>query len=139
MPKTSDYRVITALPSPEQYLDLRKRGGLSAFSLAGAQKAMQASYFCVLLQHAGETIGMGRIVGDGGCFFQIVDIVVAPEHQRRGLGRMIMTALMDHLRANAPPRAYVSLIADIPANKLYEQFGFAETAPRSVAMAVRLA
>ncbi|WP_373454357.1 hypothetical protein [Cereibacter changlensis] len=27
---------------------------------------------------------MGRLIGDGGCFFQIVDIAVDPSHQGQG-------------------------------------------------------
>ncbi|MFN7125708.1 MAG: GNAT family N-acetyltransferase, partial [Allorhizobium sp.] len=40
--------------------------------------------------------------------------------------------------ATLPKSAYVSLIADVPANRLYSQFGFDETAPRSVGMARRV-
>ncbi|MGE1080630.1 GNAT family N-acetyltransferase, partial [Bacillus subtilis] len=76
--------------------------------------------------------------GDGGCFFQVVDIAVKPEHQGRGLGKAIMNALMEHVKSEFPASAYVSLIADVPANKLYEKFGFKETAPRSLGMAYRV-
>ena len=48
-----------------------------------------------------------------------------------------MSALTDYIANNLPASAYVSLIADVPANKLYEKFGFKETAPRSLAMARR--
>ena len=34
-----------------------------------------------------------------------------------------------HIETELPASAYVSLIADVPANRLYEQFGFKETAP----------
>ncbi|MFD1796035.1 hypothetical protein ACFSC1_08585 [Paracoccus aurantiacus] len=45
---------------------------------------------------------------------------------------------MDHI-ATLPESAYVSLIADVPADGLYAQFGFVPTAPRSVGMAYRRA
>ena len=45
---------------------------------------------------------------------------------------------MAHLTANAPTSAYVSLIADVPADRLYAQFGFKPTAPRSLGMAMVL-
>jgi ribosomal protein S18 acetylase RimI-like enzyme len=81
---------------------------------------------------------MGRLIGDGGCFFQVVDIAVEPQHQGRGLGKAIMSAIMNYVNIELPSSAYVSLIADVPANKLYEQFGFNETAPRSLGMAYRV-
>ncbi|MDP3314691.1 MAG: GNAT family N-acetyltransferase [Devosia sp.] len=69
-------------------------------------------------------IGMGRVIGDGGTAFQVSDIAVLPEHQKRGLGKRIVEALVGWLRANAPKSAYISLIADGPAKDLYAQFGF---------------
>jgi ribosomal protein S18 acetylase RimI-like enzyme len=81
---------------------------------------------------------MGRVIGDGGCNFEIVDVAVLSEYQRRGLGSQVMNAPMSYLRENAPPSAYVSLIADDGARILYERFGFEFTAPASVGMAIRL-
>ncbi|WP_205618548.1 GNAT family N-acetyltransferase [Brevundimonas nasdae] len=78
---------------------------------------------------------MGRIIGDGGLFFQVVDIAVQPAHQGRGLGKAIVAALVEHLRATAPKGAYVGLMADGEAHRLYAQYGFELTAPRSVGMA----
>ncbi|MNJ67709.1 Acetyltransferase (GNAT) family protein [compost metagenome] len=65
---------------------------------------------------------------------QIVDIAVSPEFQGRGLGRTIMQELIDYLDREAPPRTYVSLIADVPADQLYVKFGFQYTQPRSQGM-----
>ncbi|MFY8100448.1 MAG: GNAT family N-acetyltransferase, partial [Allorhizobium sp.] len=59
---------------------------------------------------------------------------ILPAHQGRGLAKWIMAALSDFI-ATLPTTAYVSLIADVPANRLYAQYGFDETAPRSVGMA----
>jgi GNAT superfamily N-acetyltransferase len=87
----------------------------------------------------GETlIAMGRIVGDGGCFFQLVDIAVDPRVQGQGLGKRIVAALTGYLRETAPEDAYVSLIADGDARHLYAQFGFAPTAPASIGMVLDL-
>jgi ribosomal protein S18 acetylase RimI-like enzyme len=63
---------------------------------------------------------------------------VLPEYQRRGLGTRIMDTLMRRLRAEAPASAHVSLLADGGAPALYAKFGFRETAPASVGMALRL-
>ena len=81
---------------------------------------------------------MGRVVGDGGLFYQIVDLAVLPQHQGKGLGKAIMAALMERLAATAPARAYVSLIADGDARHLYARYGFELVAPASVGMALWL-
>lgn len=77
---------------------------------------------------------MGRIIGDGGCFMQVVDIAVRPDLQGRGLGKTIMGEIMGFLESQAPPLTYVSLIADVPADKLYRRFGFEYTAPGGLGM-----
>ncbi|WP_374636861.1 GNAT family N-acetyltransferase [Paracoccus sp. (in: a-proteobacteria)] len=131
------YEIFNAPPSVDEYLRLRAVAGLSAFSQEAAAKGLAGTIFAVVLRRGGTAIGMGRLIGDGGCFFQIVDIAVDPSCQGRGLGKVIMGALMAFVTEQLPESAYVSLIADVPANRLYEQFGFAETAPRSLGMARR--
>jgi len=80
---------------------------------------------------------MGRVIGDGGCFFQVVDIAVLREHQGKGLGKRIMGEILRFIETHVPESGYVSLIADGPAQDLYAQFGFVHTAPRSVGMAYK--
>lgn len=132
------YEIVARDPTVEDYMRLRAAGGLSAFSRDAASAGLKGAHFSVLVMQGDKVVGMGRLIGDGGCFFQIVDIVVEPDHQGRGLGKAIMAALMDYVTTTLPSSAYVSLIADVPANKLYEQFGFRETAPNSLGMAFKV-
>ena len=132
------YPVVVRQPTVEEYLYLRSVAGLSAFSEDAARAGLSGTIFSVLAEYGGSAVGMGRLIGDGGCFFQVVDIAVHPDHQGRGVGKSIMNAIMGHVREELPPTAYVSLIADVPADKLYERFGFVQTAPRSLGMAFRV-
>lgn len=131
------YEVVRRIPTIDEYLRLRSVAGLSPFSEEAAIKGLAGFVFAVVVQHKGVAVGMGRLIGDGGCFFQIVDIAVEPSHQSQGLGKRIMQEIMAYVTDHLPSDAYISLIADIPANRLYEKFGFRETAPRSVGMARR--
>lgn len=133
----SDYRIEARVPGIEDYLRLRRVAGLGPFSREAAERGLPNSVFGVCLMRGEEVVGMGRIIGDGGCFFQVTDIAIEPAHQGRGLAKWIMQALTDFIKT-LPKSAYVSLIADVPANRLYAQFGFDETAPRSVGMARRV-
>ena len=126
------------IPSPVEYTSLRRNAGLSERSLDAATKGLPNSVFSVCLRQGDRLVGMGRIIGDGGCNYEIVDIAVHPDYQRKGLGYQIMDSLMNYLRNNAPKTAYVCLIADEGAPGLYEKFGFEPTAPVSIGMALRL-
>jgi GNAT superfamily N-acetyltransferase len=131
-----DYQLLHAIPSADTYRHLRAASGLSAKTEAAAAAGLPNSCFAVQVLCEGEPVGMGRVIGDGGCFYQVVDIAVLPAHQGQGLGKRIMQAISDYLRDHAPTSAYVSLIADGHAHRLYAQYGFALTAPASVGMAL---
>jgi ribosomal protein S18 acetylase RimI-like enzyme len=129
-----EYTATLRIPPVEDYLRLRRNAGLTPRSVAAAEAGLPQTVAGVVVTHAGRAIGMGRAHGDG-LFYQIVDIAVEPEHQGKGVGKMIMTCLMRELRRIAPAEAYVSLIADGRANDLYAQYGFEPTAPASIGMA----
>ncbi|MER6945979.1 GNAT family N-acetyltransferase [Nonomuraea sp. NPDC000554] len=133
-----EYELRAGTPSVEVYRHLRVASGLSDKSAEAATLGLAGGWYAVTAYQDDQPIGMGRITGDGGTAFQIVDICVLPEHQGRGIGKRIMEALMAELRERAPATAYVSLIADGDARHLYAKYGFAETAPDSVGMALRL-
>ena len=71
--------IIHTPPSPEEYIDLRIAAGLSSKDKQAAAIALKNSIFAVSLREDGRLIGMGRIIGDGGCFYQVVDIAVSAE------------------------------------------------------------
>lgn len=129
-----DIQLVEQFPGADEYCRLRSVAGMSPKTLEAARKGLPNTLYGVSLRRGGEVIGMGRIIGDGGCFYTVVDIAVAPEYQGRGLGKRIMTALDQWLRANAEPSAYVTLVADGEARHLYAKYGFVETAPASVNM-----
>ncbi len=131
-------RYSNQTPGVTEFIQLRKDSGLSENYQLAATKGLEGTCCSVCVRDDDKLVGMGRVIGDGGCFFQVVDIAVHPDYQRRGIGNQIMTRLMEYLRKTAPKSAYVSLIADGGATKLYEKFGFKLTAPVSVGMALRL-
>lgn len=136
--RTNAVEVSNIPPSVEEYLHLRREGGLSTFSPEAAHVGLKGSLFAVTLRCEGEAIGMGRIVGDGGCFVQVVDIAVDPRFRGRGLGKLVMSSLLNWAHRALPETAFISLLADVPADKLYAQFGFTETAPASLGMSCRI-
>ncbi len=128
------YELLKELPSVEDYVRLRREVGLGLKSTDAAAKGLPNSLFSITVLHRGEVVGMGRVIGDGGCFFEVVDIAVAPEHRGKGLGNRIMEEVMNFIERNASPGAYVSLITNIPA--FYERFGFKRTSPPDEGMSV---
>jgi len=92
----------------------------------------------VVAEADGATVGMGRLIGDGGWYFHVVDMAVLPAHQRRGLGDWVLGWLLDRIREEAPPDAFVSLMADPPGRRLYARHGFTENRDAAIGMAMWL-
>jgi GNAT superfamily N-acetyltransferase len=131
----SGYSLVEGSPAVVDYLALRARAGLSPRTTAQGEAAVRGSWAAVrVIAPDGATVGMGRVIGDGGWYFHIVDMAVLPEHQRRGLGDAVLTWLLDEIRMQAPPDPYITLLADEPGRRLYARHGFVPTAPQSIGM-----
>ena len=123
------------VPEAGEYRALRRLCGLSSKSAEAAEIGLEGGLFATCIRLGSRLVAMGRVVGDGGCFFEVVDVAVHPDHQRKGLGSRIMESIMAYLSRAAPASAYVSLIADAGAPALYRRFGFRPTTP-SIGMAL---
>lgn len=128
------FHLVERFPGIDDYRRLRSVAGLSPKSAEAAMRGLANTLYGVSVLDGERAVGMGRIIGDGGCFFVVVDIAVQPEFQKRGLGKRIMEALDAWLRANAPESSNVSLFADGDAKHLYAKYGFVEAGPVSVGM-----
>ncbi|GEN87305.1 GNAT family N-acetyltransferase [Oceanobacillus sp. FSL W8-0428] len=128
------YQIKYQTPGVEVFNELRIEAGLSSKERKAIEIGLPNTLFAISIYDGDTLIGMGRVVGDGGVVFHVVDIVVKPSYQGQGLGKRVMKEIMNYLDSHTYKGSYVSLIADIPADKLYEQFGFQYTAPNSVGM-----
>lgn len=133
------YKISLETPTVEDYVNIRIAAGLSRKSAEAAEIGLSNTLCGVVVSHEGQPVGIGRVIGDGGCFFEIVDIAVMPEHQKQGLGDKIMHALMEYINEEAPDTAYVSLMADHGTPEFYKRFGFeASLPPRKAGMSLRI-
>ncbi|MCT4777504.1 MULTISPECIES: GNAT family N-acetyltransferase [Exiguobacterium] len=130
----NEVEVRIETPTPEEHQRLRVIAGMPKRSDSGTVKGLANTLYGVCLYKDDQMVGMGRVVGDGGMVFHLVDIVVDPECQGLGLGKLIVEQLMDWILQEADETAIISLIADIPADGLYRQFGFDYSRPESVGM-----
>ncbi len=128
------------MPTPQVDHDLRKLAGMTPPPLDAVPKALENSFVGILawgtkhmLDEATPSpnqtpVAMGRLLGDKSLFLLLCDVAVHPDHQRKGLGKRIMKVLVDYIDAHAP-QAYVSLVAEPAAHKLYPQYRFKDVQP----------
>ncbi|EEZ83440.1 hypothetical protein VMC_17990 [Vibrio alginolyticus 40B] len=111
---------------------MRIKAGLSPKSLKAAEIGLPNSLYGVSVRDEGKLIAMGRVVGDGACNFEIVDVAVDSDYQGNGLGRKVMEYIDGYLSSVALEGSYVSMIADEPV--FYEKLGYRLVAPKSQGM-----
>jgi ribosomal protein S18 acetylase RimI-like enzyme len=136
----SQYIVLEGRPTPQNYHDIRKLAGMTPPPLQAVPASLANSFHMLVAYERKhmlndtspapdqEVVAMGRLVGDGALFLIMVDVCVHPDHQRRGLGKRVVQGLCDYIDEHAP-LAYVSMVADVPAQRLYPQYGFRSVEP----------
>ena len=109
----------------ETYYTLRKSVGWNNWSKEQAEKALENSYYSIVIFYNDNAIGMGRVVGDG-IYFIIVDVVVRPEYQGRKIGTTIMNSILEYIEKNMceGSRVSVQLLSEIGKEQFYVKQGF---------------
>lgn len=111
--------------SYEEYLQLRISVGWNNFSKVQAEHALAASLYIVTVVEQNQTIGMGRVIGDG-MYNTIADVIVHPDFQHQNIGTSILHMLLDYIEKQTPTggRTSIYLSAEPGKESFYEQFGF---------------
>lgn len=117
-------RIEYRSPTPSEYTKLRDSVGWWKTDEKAIETALKNSLFSLVVLENGDVVGIGRIIGDGGLYFYIQDLIVHPEYQNKGLGKMMINELLHYIKANAKRGAFVGLMAAKGHKKYYEQFGF---------------
>lgn len=111
-------------PTVDEYRRLRAAADWDELNTRAMSTGLRNSLYAVCAVCDGQVIGCGRIVGDGGAYFYIQDVIVLPEHRGRGIGRRIMDSLLKYLDFRAEQNAFVGLMAADGAAGFYEPYGF---------------
>ena len=88
--------------------------------------AMEHTLFRVSVFDGDKLIGMARVIGDMGLDYYIKDVVVIPQYQGRGIGRMMINELLDFIKHNGIDSTgiFVELCAAPDKVPFYEKLGF---------------
>ncbi|HEV7747512.1 MAG TPA: GNAT family N-acetyltransferase [Pyrinomonadaceae bacterium] len=132
-----NYELIERTPTVVEYNEVRRAAGLSVKDSVAAERGLSNSLFAVCIVYDDEVVGIGRVIGDGGLFYDLVDIAVVARHQRQGIGKMIMDALMSYVSRNAPRSSLICLMANKGIAPFYEKYGFKAREPDMPGMIIR--
>jgi ribosomal protein S18 acetylase RimI-like enzyme len=121
-----NYILVERTPTIEEYQKLREAIGWGSTDTCITEAGLSNSLYSVCALFEDKVIGCGRVIGDGGIYFYIQDVIILPEFQGQGIGERIMNSLMEYLKANTRARTFVGLMAAKESAGFYKRFGFNE-------------
>ena len=95
-------------------------------SLEQTRLAMEHTLFRVSIYDGNKIVAMARMIGDMGLDYYIKDVVVKPEYQGKGIGRLLINELIKFIKENGvkDTEIFVELCAMPDKIPFYEKFGF---------------
>lgn len=110
----------------DDYFSLRESVDWNNFNEEQMRRGLANSLLTIKVMIDDSTVGMGRLIGDGGMYYTIVDVVVRPEYQGQGIGSRIMDLILEHVESQTPQggRSSVQLIAEKGMEEFYIKKGF---------------
>lgn len=125
----SEFRVTVCTADElerEEVLALYRSVGWSAYTESPdvLARALAGSHRVVAARRGGRLVGLARSVSDGATVVYLQDVLVHPEEQRRGVGRL----LLEELFAGYPEVRQRVLVTDDEdlQRAFYEELGFVE-------------
>ena len=135
-----DVHIKAELPAPGDYLALFETTGWNTAYQAGEEElfsAISKSWYAVsAYTDGGELVGFGRIVSDGNLYAFVCDMIVRPEFQLRGIGSMIMEALLARCREGSIRVVWLFCAAGKAG--FYEKHGFSVRPDAAPGMELKL-
>jgi ribosomal protein S18 acetylase RimI-like enzyme len=122
-----DFSIQKRLPSVEEFNYLRQLAEWPVIDPLRAKKGLENSLFGVCAVDSNQSvIGMGRIAGDDAIYLHILDVIVHPKYQRKGIGKMLMMELLKYAESVAGKNSHIGLMASKGREQFYRDLGFAE-------------
>jgi len=92
-----EYSVIYDI-EPTDFINLRKVLGWKEINLQQVQKGLNNTMCKVSVKVNKETVAIGRLVGDYSCKGVLSDILVHPDWQGKGFGKIVVTSLLNMVK-----------------------------------------
>lgn len=121
-----EVRLVDNVLQAEDFVRLRIETGFAEIPVEHARKALQNGLVNVSALYRGELVGMGRLVGDGAMYWYLQEIIVLPQFQGRGIGRLIVNHLVEYARVNSASGKFTTVggVSARGKEPFYEKMGF---------------
>lgn len=94
-----DYKIDYNLTSNDLYY-LRKILGWKEISKEQLDKGLEHTEYKITIKNEDDIIAVGRIVSDYSCKGLLSDVLVNPNYQKQGFGKIVVTSLIKMVKDN---------------------------------------
>jgi len=110
----------------EEFIDLWESVWNNAPSVEQTKLALDNTVFRISVFDNDRIVAMARMIGDLGLNYYIKDVMVRPEYQHKGIGRLMINELLKYIDENGikDTDIFVELCAMPDKIPFYEKFGF---------------
>ena len=84
----------------QDFYDMRKSVDWKNIKLEQLEKALNYTMIVVGIYEENKIVAMGRLVGDYSCKGMLTDIIVRPEFQGKGYGKLVVTKIIEQCKKN---------------------------------------
>ena len=121
-----NYIVINNVLSADDFLYLWNSVWDEPPTYEQVKLALENTIDRVSIYDGDKLIGMARMIGDKGMEYYIKDVVVIPEYQGKGIGKMLINELLKYVNDNGIKGTdiYVELCAEPEVIPFYQKCGF---------------
>jgi len=122
--RVKQYKAYLESPSAEEFIKLRYKIGWGKTDINMAEKSLKNSLFHIVVRDDSNLIGMGRVIGDGSMYFYVQDVIVDPDYQKKGIGKLLMQQIEGYLIHTALKGATIGLLSAKGKEDFYRRFGY---------------
>lgn len=110
----------------KEYNDMREGAGWRRLGAEQAKNGIENSAYLISAWDGDRLVGFARVISDMGYIFLIVDVIVIPEYQGKGIGTDLIKHIESWLKElkKQRPTMMVYLMAAEGKEGFYERFGF---------------
>ena len=126
------------LPDIKEYWNLFQTTGWNQeynFSIQDLANAIQNSWYSMSIYDSDKLIGFGRVIADGVHHALIVDLIIHPDYQNKGLGNILLDKLVSKCKKNKIRD--IQLFSAKDKYAFYEKFGFEKRPDNAPGMQLR--
>ena len=122
-----------------EYIELWESVWSGAPAFEQVEKALANSVYRVGIYDGDKIAAMARMIGDLGLCYYIKDVIVRPEYQAHGVGRMMLNSLLTFIRENGVPGTDIAVELCAMPDKMpfYGKFGFATNEAQRMRLMLR--